>query len=361
MATYFVHSDIREASTLPASFYKESAVFEQLKEQVLAPSWQWVGDTSLVPKDGYAYPFMLLEDSLDEPLVLVRDKKSAVHCLSNICTHRGMFLINRPGPQRLLSCKYHGRCFDLDGQFRSMPGFEEVSNFPSDSDHLPSLPLHYLGNFMFTSLGSDLSFEAVFGPMMERMSWFPFGQLTYNEEGSHTYHIKTHWALYCDNYLEGFHVPFVHPALNKALEHKEYDTEIYDYCNLQLGVAGEGSPSFDLPASSPDYGKDIMAYYWWVYPNMMFNIYTWGISVNVVEPIDQHHTRVTFKTYLLNDGRSKGFSKEALHQTELEDEEVVERVHIGLQSRLYKQGRFSPKHEKGVHHFHRLLAAALHE
>ncbi len=354
-----IDPDIRKATTLPATFYKSQAVYEQLLQNVLLPSWQFVGETQLLPERAYAYPFMLLEDSLEEPLMLVRDKDDAMHCLSNICTHRGMFLVDRPGKYRLLSCKYHGRCFDLNGQFRSMPEFQEAKNFPSEADNLPALKLHKMGAFFFTSLAPKLDFETVFQPILDRMSWFPFDDLVYNEAGSDVYTIKTHWALYCDNYLEGFHVPFVHPALNQALDYKEYDTEIFDYCNLQLGVASEGAPTFDLPVDSPDFGKGIMAYYWWVFPNMMFNFYTWGLSVNIVEPIDRQHTRVVFKTYLFDDERGHGFCKKDLHDTELEDEEVVERVHIGLQSSLYKQGRFSPTKERGVHHFHRLLAAAL--
>jgi hypothetical protein len=29
--------------------------------------------------------------------------------------------------------------------------------------------------------------------------------------------VNAHWALYCDNYLEGFHIPFVHEDLDAAL------------------------------------------------------------------------------------------------------------------------------------------------
>lgn len=353
---FFVDKDIRKAATLPTSFYKSQVVFNQLLEQFFVPSWQFIGHDDLLPNPSYAYPFMLLEDSLDEPLVLVRDKENELRCLSNVCTHRGMFLIDRPGKYRILSCKYHGRAFELNGQFRSMPEFQEAENFPTEMDHLPKLALGQLGNFLFTALEPTLDFETVFRPILDRMAWFPFQDLVYRPEASRTYSIKTHWALYCDNYLEGFHVPFVHPALNDALDYKEYDTEIFDYCNLQLGVASEGAPSFQLPEDSVDYGKDILAYYWWVFPNLMLNIYTWGISVNIVEPIDLHNTRVVFKTYLFDDERSNGFDQQDLHNTEMEDEEVVERVHKGLQSRLYKQGRFSPTKEKGVHHFHRLLS-----
>lgn len=356
---FHIDSDIRKATTLPATFYKSQLVYEQLLEDVLASSWQFIGDADLLPESSYAYPFMLLEDSLSQPLMLVRDKEDALHCLSNVCTHRGMFLVDQAGPYRMLSCKYHGRCFHLDGQFRSMPEFKETENFPTELDNLPSLALGSFGNFLFTSIAPKVTFETIFQPMLDRMAWLDFDKLVYSEEGSHVYNIKTHWALYCDNYLEGFHVPFVHAALNEVLDYKEYDTEIFPYCNLQLGVASKGAKTFDLPSDSPDYGKDILAYYWWVFPNMMFNIYTWGISVNIVEPIDKNNTRVVFKTYLFDDERGNDFSKETLHTTELEDEEVVERVHIGLQSRLYQHGRFSPTKEKGVHHFHRLLAEAL--
>jgi len=85
--------------------------------------------------------------------------------------------------------------------------------------------------------------------------------------------LEANWALYCDNYLEGFHVAYVHPALNNALDMKNYTYELFPYCNLQLGVASEGEPCFDIPEGAQDYGKNIYAYYWHVFPNLMFNFY----------------------------------------------------------------------------------------
>ncbi|MBT8311505.1 MAG: aromatic ring-hydroxylating dioxygenase subunit alpha, partial [Flavobacteriaceae bacterium] len=48
-----------------------------------------------------------------------------------------------------------------------------------------------------------------------------------------------------------------------------------------------------------------------------------------------------------------------LDKVELEDEEVVEGVQKGIQSRYYNTGRFSPTREQGVHHFHSLLSQFL--
>ena len=42
--------------------------------------------------------------------------------------------------------------------------------------------------------------------------------------------------LYCDNYLEGFHIPFIHNDLNEALDFNNYDVELFKYSNLQIGI-----------------------------------------------------------------------------------------------------------------------------
>ena len=356
---FFVDKDIRKATTLPASFYKSQVTFHQLLEQFFVSSWQFVGHDSLLPSPSYAYPFMLLEDSLEEPLVLVRDKENALRCLSNVCTHRGMFLIDQPGKYRLLSCKYHGRAFNLDGQFRSMPEFQAAENFPSEMDHLPKLPLKRLGNFLFTALEPTLDFETVFQPILDRMAWFPFQDLVYHPEASRTYTIKTHWALYCDNYLEGFHIPFVHDDLNTILDYGSYKTETYDYCNLQIGYTDDATEVFDLPKNHIDYGKNVSAYYYWVFPNMMFNFYPWGLSINVVKPLDMNRTKVSFISYVYDPSKLDKGAGSALEKVEREDEFVVENVQKGVRSSFYKAGRFSPTREQGVHHFHTLLSKFL--
>lgn len=353
-----INPDIKEAHTLPASFYQNKAVYHKILENAFIPSWQWVGDNEMLQTYN-CYPISLLKGSINEPLLLTLDKDNTIRCMSNVCTHRGKILIEEPKKSRLISCGYHGRCFNLNGQFRSMPEFKEAKNFPSEADHLPQLSVKKLGNLLFTSLAPTVDFETVFEPILKRMNWFPFDKLRYSHAGHRDYETNAHWALYVDNYLEGFHVPFVHPALGARLDYANYTTELFDYCNLQVGAASDDASAFELPSHSPDYGQRIHAYYWWIFPNIMLNIYTWGISINVVEPMGLEKTRISFRTYLLEGKTEADFSGDVVHQTELEDEEVVESVQQGLKSRLYNKGRFSPKREQCVHHFHQLLSKTL--
>jgi choline monooxygenase len=171
--------------------------------------------------------------------------------------------------------------------------------------------------------------------------------------------VHAHWALYCDNYLEGFHVPFVHEGLNKVLDYGSYKTETYEHCNLQIGYTDDATEVFNLPESHPDYGKNVAAYYYWVFPNMMFNFYPWGLSLNIIKPQDINRTKVSFLSYVWDPKKMNKGAGNDLEKVEREDEFIVENVQKGVNSSFYKAGRFSPKREKGVHHFHRLIASYL--
>src|SRR5262245_59266288 len=137
MPTRFeVHPDIAQASTLPARFYSDPEVFEACRERVFARSWQFIGDLEAMRAPGHVQPVTMLEGFLGEPILLTRDDADRVHCLSNVCTHRGNIVCDKGGREKFLTCCYHGRRFALDGAFRSMPEFEGVVDFPSPKDDL---------------------------------------------------------------------------------------------------------------------------------------------------------------------------------------------------------------------------------
>jgi choline monooxygenase len=67
---------------------------------------------------------------------------------------------------------------------------------------------------------------------------------------------------------------------------------------------------------------------------------------------------VSFLSYVWDESK---LDRAAGSGVEREDEAIIESVQRGCRSRLYERGRYSPTREQGVHHFHRLLAAALRE
>lgn len=356
MSNFFIHPDIAKAKTISTEYYNSEKYFELTEERIFESSWQFIPDTDHVKEANTAHPFILLEKCLDEPLVLTRDKEDKLHCLSNVCTHRGNLLVYETCKLNALVCKYHGRRFRLDGKFVSMPEFKEVEDFPCKDDDLHKLSLYQWGKFLFTSLNPKIPAEEIYGDIQKRMAWFPMDNLQYRADLSKDYFVNANWALYCENYLEGFHIPFVHPGLNDVLDFGDYTTEVFRYSNLQIGVAKDGDVCFDIPKSSPDHGKKIAGYYFWAFPNVMLNFYPWGISVNLVKPISVNETKVSFLIYVNDESKLNIGAGSDLHNVEMEDEEVVENVQKGVRSRFYKHGRYSVTREQGTHHFHSLIA-----
>lgn len=267
---------IGHAWTLPSEFYTSPESFERSKEAVFARSWQFLCDTDLVRAPGQVQPLTLLEGFLDEPLLLTRDTDDRVHLMSNVCTHRGNLVCEGAGHERFLRCRYHGRRFGLDGSFQHMPEFEGVAGFPAESDSLPTVRHGLWDKLLFASLDPAVPLESAIAEMQARVGWLPLHEFSHDPSRSRDYLVKANWALYCDNYLEGFHIPFIHADLNATLDYGDYTVELFPHSSLQLAVAKGAEDVFDLPKSSPDYGRSIAAYYFWLFPNTMFNFYPWG-------------------------------------------------------------------------------------
>jgi choline monooxygenase len=356
-----IDPDIRRARTLPGEVYRDAWWWARQRERLFPRTWHLFPQVDPPRAAGDVLPWTMLPRCLDEPLLLTREDSGAVHCMSNVCTHRANILVERPCNARGIRCGYHGRRFGLDGRMISMPEFEGAEDFPSPSDDLPRVALRDWGPFWFASLRPEHELEALLAPVRERVGWLPFGDMRALASGCREYRVAANWALYCDNYLEGFHIPFVHPTLARALDYAAYRTELLPLGVLQVGVAEAQEHAFEIPKGHPDHGQRIGGYYYWLFPCTMFNVYPWGASVNVVLPQGPEHCKVVYMTWVWDPAKHDTGAGSGLDQVEMEDEAVVEACARGVRSSLYQRGRYSPTRERGVHHFHRLLARFLDE
>ncbi|HEX6705790.1 MAG TPA: aromatic ring-hydroxylating dioxygenase subunit alpha [Albitalea sp.] len=352
---YSVDPDITVATTIASSFYRDEAAYAHARERVFARSWQWIGDAADVAEPGSLSPRTMLAGCLDEPLLLARDAAGTLRCMSNVCTHRANLLVGEPCRAEQIRCRYHSRRFDLAGRMTFMPEFAEARNFPSASDHLPQVPFGLFGSQVFAAVEPAAPLDAFLGDIRERLGWMPLDEFRHDPSRDRDFEIDAHWALYVENYLEGLHIPFIHPALNQVLDYHQYSYELHRHANLQLALARDGEMAFELPPQSPDHGKRVAAYYYWVFPNLMLNFYPWGLSLNLVQPLGVARTRIAFRAYVWDASKLDAGAGSGLDQVEMEDEEAVEAVQRGVRSRWYHHGRYSPTKEQGVHHFHRLL------
>ncbi|APV50016.1 choline monooxygenase [Betaproteobacteria bacterium GR16-43] len=356
---YQVEADIASAATLDARFYNDETAFHALGERVFARTWQWIGEAADVREPGSLSPRELRAGALVEPLLLSRDAGGKLRCLSNVCTHRGNILVGAPCRAKEIRCGYHSRRFDLAGRMTFMPEFQDAKNFPSASDNLPQVPFaEWLGH-AFASIDPVAPLEAFVGDVAKYVGWMGVERFAFDAVHSRDYELDASWALYVENYLEGFHIPFVHHGLNEVVDYGSYSSTLFRYANLQRALAKGSEPAFDLPPGSPEHGQRVAAYYFFVFPNLMLNFYPWGLSLNLVQPRGLEATTIAFRSYVWDASKLGAGAGSELDRVEYEDEAVVRAVSRGVRSRFYRHGRYSPTRERGVHHFHRLLCEFL--
>ena len=89
----------------------------------------------------------------------------------------------------------------------------------------------------------------------------------------------------------------------------------------------------------------------------MLNRYPDNLSLNVVEPLTIDRTRTIFEWYAPEgmDAASLTPALELGEATQQEDIALCESVQRRLGSVAYDRGRFSPRRERGVHHFQSLV------
>ncbi len=344
-----VHPDRAQARQPPPALYRPGPLQQALVERVLARGWHVTSGQRLAASTAQATT--LLPGCLDEPLLEVTDADGRGAAFANACSHRGSRLLSPdqpPHPRRQLVCRYHGRSFDLAGRCLARPGFE---GSPQPTDDLVVRPSGQLGPLRLASIDPLVDLDPWLAPARALL---PPDLLDLDApDRSQVFEVDAHWALYVDNYLEGLHIPFVHRGLAQALDLPAYRVELLPWGALQLGAAAAHEPRLLLPD-----GRDPAAAWLWLFPCTMLNLYPWGLSLNVVQPVSAAHTRIAYHLYVLDPTvRERGAGAE-LERVEAEDRAAVEAVAAGLSARGFRGGGYAPA-EAAVHHFHRLLALAL--
>lgn len=356
------HAGKEPPRTLPGSAYTSPARFAHLRETLFPRTWHVVATAGELPAPGAARPLTLLPGLLDEPLLLTRPDAGEPRLLSNVCTHRAALLCEEPAAPAggVLRCRYHGRRFALDGRCLGAPGFEG-EGVPSPADDLPAASHGRWGPLLFAALQPAHALRELLEPLDALLGWLPLDRARLDPAHGGDFLAPAHWALYLDNYLEGFHVPFVHPSLARALDWQDYETRLWPRGSVQVGFARPDAPDDSVlvpPPGHPDHGRRIAGYFAWLWPCTMVNVYAWGLSVNLLQPLAVDRTRVRYLTCVWDASRLERGAGAGLQQVECEDEGVVGLVQRGVGARLWRGGALSERHEAGVAWFQRMLAEA---
>jgi choline monooxygenase len=352
-----IEPDISRAWTLPANLYFDADVFAAEKERIFARSWQVVGHRDQV---GNAGDYFTTEVA-GEPLLVARGGDDKLRAFYNVCRHRAGPPAEGCGSRKLFRCGYHGWTYDLDGALVSATEIEGVDGFrPEDFALVPILVEEWL-NFILVNLDPEAQpLREGLAQLTKQAEKYPFTSVKLFERRS--YAMNCNWKTYVDNYLEGYHLPSVHPGLNRELDYNAYVVEPYATHVRQFSPIRGAQPGDTSARRYPEAREDLTTDYFWFFPNWMLNCYPDNISLNIVLPVAPDRSLAIFEWYLPKKEHGDPAAKAAVafsDQIQVEDVAICERVQKNLHSRSYSRGRFSVTQEKGVHAFHRMYADAM--
>jgi choline monooxygenase len=381
-----VNEQIECAQTLASRFYTDPHILEIEREKIFRRTWQLVGtlDQACGEVNGVKRTISDPEsyftaDLAGEPIIVVRDKAGTLRAFSNVCRHRAGPIALGKGCKNVLRCQYHGWTYTLDGRLIGTPDVEGVEFFDRSAMGMVPLRLETWEKFIFVNFegaacteriatesqsapGTGPGLAEVLGKIPEQARGFQFAGLHLAERRD--YVIDCNWKVYVDNYLEGYHIPIAHPGLMREIDYAQYRTDTYRYYSQQFAPiramkASDGGERFYTPGTGLQ-----EALYFWVFPNLMLNIYPDNISTNVIVPLSHDKTLTIFEWFFHDVDAPKTkerIAKAVAFSDEVQQEDILlcESVQKGLRSATYDRGRYSVKRENGVHHFHMLLAEFL--
>jgi len=344
---------LEHASTLPSRYYFDAEVLAQEYRNVFGRTWQLVGRAEQVGESGQYFTATIGE----EPVLIVRGSDGVLRAMTNVCRHRAGPIASGEGRRPVLQCGYHGWTYWLDGRLKNTPEFEGVAAFDRASCSLPQFQVGIWNELVFVNLdpGAE-SLIAFLGELITDMP--PHDYSGFRLAKRKVWELDCNWKVYVDNYLEGYHIPIVHPGLFRELDYANYRTETKRTYSIQF------APTRNSAQRIRTADGDDQVRYFWIYPNLMLNVYPDNFSTNLILPLGAGRTVTLFDWYFKDPEASKVEIDETVKfsdEIQIEDIDICEAVQRGLRSSTYDRGRFSPQRENGVHHFHQLYAEAMHD
>lgn len=338
-------SPLERASALHPEFYADPKWLGFERREIFRRTWQLVGPESWAAGKGDHF----VVDIAGAGVLVARGDDGGLRAFLNACRHRGAPIAACAGKNaKRFNCPYHGWSYRLDGSLRAAPEMTEAEDFDVAANGLVPVNVETWHGMVFVRVASDgRPLSDYLGGISERIAPIDLSAMTF--ERREVWPVGANWKVYADNYLEGYHVPTIHPKLNEIVDYRGYTTELEALRSMQTS---------SLSNCDGVYGGDAV-YYYFIYPNLMLNIVGGRVQTNRIVPDGPDRCFVEFDYYYADAEARARAEKDAEFSALVQDEDrrICEAVQKTLASGSYVPGRLSPAREGAVWHFQNLLRA----
>ena len=375
-----VLESIENAHGLPNECYLEGPYNKIERKKIFENNWVVIGTGSSISEPGDTKSFNLL----GIPLILLRDNNYQIRVFHNVCSHRGYKLISEDcNLKKIIRCPYHSWSYDFTGKLLATPhigglNVHKHKDFKKNDSNLKEVrSTIWLDLIMVNISENAISFEEYIKPLEKRWSTF-LTKKDYNlihqpkDYGYFKFEAKCNWKFAIENFCESYHLPFVHPGLNKYSKIDDH----YHIQGLPNRFAGQGTivynPKFKNNKNFPNFpswptNKDKQAEYVALFPNVMIGIHKDHYYAFWLEPINYEKTIEHMEIYYVGEeaaisDKYKSIREENFFQWKnimTEDLDIIEGMQEGRYSPAYNGGNFSPVLDNPTHHFAKWVADSL--
>jgi phenylpropionate dioxygenase-like ring-hydroxylating dioxygenase large terminal subunit len=330
---------------LPARWYWERDIYQAERRQIFAREWQLVGPASDLPKPGD----YVAAEVAGYRFFVIRDRDGALRGFHNVCPHRASQLLDDgAGHCDLLRCRYHGWVFDTAGNLRRAPDFGEAEWFRKEAHGLMPIRIETWRGLVFANFDHDApALIDALGSLPETVKDYPIESFTKVRQAEFEMHCN--WKNYTDNFVEGYHIPGIHPSFNAVIDFSKFETTHRDALVIMTAPQKNGS---------------IYGGLWlWGWPNFTLSVYPGGMNCSRIVPVAENRTRLVYSFFFRDVSDAAKEANERTIETNCdivrEDFGICERSQANLEAGIFQRGPLSPRHEVGVRYFHDRVRQAM--
>jgi choline monooxygenase len=348
-------------ATLPAEWYTSPEILDRERRAIFARTWQYAGHVAMLPEVGDFFTFT----AGHIPVVVVRDQDGALRAFVNVCRHRGhQVVLEEAGNKKAFQCHYHAWTYRVDGCLAAAPRADREPGFEKERFPLFPMRVQTWGPLIFVNADPDAApLAETLGELPDLLADWGYDLAAYRYRGADEMTVPSNWKVYVENAIECYHCPTAHPSFSARVE---VDPEVYtlkadhhliSHISWLKERVRQSGPQQPQPGERPDFN------FFYIWPNMMLNVYPQRFTMRRFYPIDPDRTlRVAHGYYAA--GMSEAEIREievsaAQDPTLAEDLALVERVQQGLKSGLLPHGQLLMNSEFLLHHVQELVLEAL--
>lgn len=335
--------------TLPAEAYWDPATFRKERERIFYRNWALFG-----PESDVAEPGSWRADTVNGwPIFVARGEDGMLRAFHNVCRHRGAALLTgETGKCRLVVCPYHAWSYDLTGKLVRVPNFGDDAPLDRDSHSLFPVRVETWAGLVFVCMDREApGLMSWLGSIPELAASYPTAK-DMMLEGRISVEGACNWKAYCDNTVEGYHLPSVHKRLNAAIDRD--NTSIVSYDGGRLVV-------FDVTyASDGSNMRGAKGVWFYRFPGFQGVLGQRLFKADRIEPLTPSRMRYTNWSWY-RDLSTEAIldSQEWSRQIAEEDIGVCETVQTNMEAGIYHTGVLSPLQEGHIARLQGLVREAM--